>query len=189
MGETVRRGADLAATLVDADDILDAREGVEPSPPATFPAGSEVHDLDGLLAAYLLDLDVTVPRGDDEHPSVLLLEPDLVTRRALAEMLEVAGHRVITAETAIDVVATLAHTAIDLVLADAGADASGKALRHLLLSKRPGLPVIIMTDDPVVASTWSPEDLSAVGFVQKPVRGLLLLAAIRDAVQPERRDR
>ena len=151
----------------------------------TFAAGSGDHDLDALLAAYLLDVDVTVPVPDDAALRVLIAEPDGEVRRALAGTLEAAGHSVVTALSAVAALAMIAHEAIDLVVADDGRDASGRWLRNALAARDCEIPVVLMSDDPALGA--SPAETGTGVVVAKPVRGLALLAAIREADRGRRR--
>lgn len=157
----------------------------EPAPP-TFARGSDVHDLDGMLAEYLLDIEVAA-RDAREIVHVLLVEPREPTQSVLGEMLEMAGYRVRVATCVRESIRTLVQHPIDVVVTDDDLpDGSGHTLRTAIAASHPATAVLVLSDDPVLTATWAPHDLATVGLIEKPVRGLVLLAAIRAAVEARR---
>ncbi len=155
---------DHVHAVLGIDDLVDVDDR-SPVAPAEFPAGSEVQGLDALLAAYLIDLAPAPAPASITAATllrVLIIDADAASRRALREMLEVVGYDVITAPSAVSATDLLAQQTIHLVLADDAAG-SGSAFRTALHLTRPELPIIVVT---------------------KPVHGLLLLDALRGALQP-----
>jgi DNA-binding NtrC family response regulator len=159
-------------------DFDDADGGM----PAQLAVGSEVNDLDELLTAYLADSDGAGSLCRSRPLALLLVEGDDQTRRILREMLEAAGHTVVTACSAGEAISLPETVDIDVILTDSDLpDATAFEVRDRMRSARPAAPVIVMSSQLALAETWSQSDLGALGFVEKPVRGLMLLAAIRDA--------
>lgn len=151
--------------------------------PATFPSGSERHDRDAILAAYLLEVDAPEVRGTPARCTVLLVTADEAGARAAGAALETAGCTVVLVSSTVMAVRTLCTRGIDVVVTDLGrSEEWGLRLRRAVRAGRPDLPVIVLLDDPVLASTWSQEDLGSIGVLQKPVEEALLVAAVRDAV-------
>ena len=139
-----------------------------------------------MLAEYVLDIE-SASRQARDMIQVLLVEPREPAQSQLAEMLETAGYLVSIATGLWEAERLLDKFPIDVVVTDdALPDGTGHELRQVLAGKRPQTAVLVMSDDPVLTSTWVPTDLATVGVLEKPVRGLVLLAAIRAAVQGRR---
>lgn len=139
-----------------------------------------------MLAEYVLDIE-TAAREARDIVNVLLIEPREPAQSTLAEMLETAGYMVSIATQVSEAERLLERFPIDVVVTeDALPDGSGHALRAALAGSHPRTRVLVMSDDPALTSTWVPADLATVGVLEKPVRGLVLLAAIRAAVQGRR---
>ena len=148
-----------------------------------FPRGSAVEGLDAMLAEYVLDIESSA-RGARDVIQVLLIAPREPTQSTLADMLESAGYIVSLANGVADAERVLARFPIDVVVTeDTLPDGSGHELRAVLAGTHPRTVVLVMSDDPLLTQTWVPYDLATVGVLEKPVRGLVLLAAIRTAIQ------
>jgi CheY-like chemotaxis protein len=132
-------------------------------------------DLEEKLAQFESGTGETSAFGDQRSPAILLIEPDKVLARELAERLEAEGvstFAYISGEDASREVATLLHggAAFDLALVAAqlpGID--GLETVRRLRDQIASLPAFLMTavHDADLAARVA--DLGVVGFVQKPV--------------------
>lgn len=168
-----------ASTTIGIDEVVD-----RPDPPAPALAhGSEEHDYDALLLEYLRDTRADEGRADIVLGRLLLVDAVEVRRQMLHEMLVAAGYDVTDARSGEAAFHAVADASFDLVLADnALPDVSGDDLRVAVQKVRAGVPVLVMTDDRRVLGAGGVADLGARGYVEKPVRGLVLLGSLERAL-------
>lgn len=102
-------------------------------------------------------------------------------------MLVAAGYAVTDARSGEAAFHAVVAASFDLVLADnALPDVGGDDLRVAVEKVRADLPVLVMTDDKRVVGSGAVADLGARGYVEKPVRGLVLLGSLERALASRR---
>lgn len=180
LGSIPPKDGEREPTVVPTDHVADQDPSATPA--GGFAHGSEEHDYDALLLEYLRD-----SRADADHAvglaRVLLVDPIETRRQALHEMLVAAGYDVTDARSGEAAFHAVADASFDLVLADnALPDVSGDDLRVAVQKARAGVSVLVMTDDRRVVEGGAVTDLGARGYVEKPLRGLVLLSAIERAL-------
>ena len=114
---------------------------------------------------------------------VAVVDDDSRTLESLADLLEAAGYEVRLYSSGITAWNHCPWAAVDCLMSDIGMpDMSGFELRRLVLSRRPDLPVILITARHEIADQ---QRARAQGsrFFRKPFDGQALLAAIGQALQ------
>jgi len=110
---------------------------------------------------------------------VLLVEGEVSLRSVLRDMLEEAGYEVLAAASLADAGRLLAAEAVDVVLDDVDMPENrGFQLLDLLRREHPRLPVMLMTADATPGGARRAAQLGAMGYLSKPVHGLMYLAAL-----------
>ncbi len=110
---------------------------------------------------------------------ILLVEDDAAVRQATRRVLEGAGYRVRCAGDGDEALARLAHegAGVSLVLSDVGmANMRGDELAEIIATRRPELPVLLMT------GYDSAKVSSPAAVLRKPVAEHTLLQAVREAI-------
>jgi PAS domain S-box-containing protein len=114
--------------------------------------------------------------------TVLLVEDQDMMLSVIRETVEQQGYRVIAVRTAAEAMAVSERTteAIHLLLMDAAMPGiSGRKLAEMMIAKRPGLPVILMSGYTDHASQPLP---SSMRTLEKPIPPPVLLLTIRTAL-------
>jgi len=123
------------------------------------------------------------PRGSE---TILLVEDAELVRNLARQVLETAGYRVLSAESAeaaIDLCETINGDRIDLLLTDVVMPGmSGNEMSGILLKKRPGMPVLYMsgyTDEAIVQHGVLE---AGINFLQKPFTPGALASKVREVL-------
>ena len=113
---------------------------------------------------------------------VAIRDPGVAT--IIADMLRESGHVPLVVAHVADAVEALTTHRIDLVIVEGtSSDRTALHLRNVLRAAWPDLPAVVLVDEDAVISRGTPDDVVALGFVAaRPIRGLILLAAIRRAL-------
>ncbi len=121
--------------------------------------------------------------------AVHLVDDDDSFRKAVGRLLRTAGYRVLTYETAADLLAQLPLTVPGCVVLDVKLPGmSGPELQQCLIERGADVPIIFLTghaDIPVSVRTIK---AGAEDFLIKPVEGKLLIEAIERAIASHRID-
>ena len=122
----------------------------------------------------------TMARG---RPAVVLIEDDERLRDALTGVLTVSGFRVASyssAEAAVDEApwATAACLIVDIRLPGT----SGLGLLQLLRGRGNSMPAIVVTADTRRITRDAAMRLGVSAYLEKPVRGRVVAAAVREAI-------
>jgi FixJ family two-component response regulator len=113
---------------------------------------------------------------------VAVVDDDHRTLESLADLLEAAGYDVRLYSSGRMVWEHGGLSDIDCLISDIGMpDMNGVELRRLALSKRPELPVILITGRPELRAQYS-SIIERDRYFEKPFDGHQLLAAIRTAL-------
>lgn len=117
------------------------------------------------------------------RPAVVLVEDDDRLRHALTEVLAVSGFQVATfpnAEAAVESApwATAACLIVDVRLPGM----SGLELLECLRKRGESMPAIVLTADSRQATRDAVMRLGVSAYLEKPVRGRVVVAAIREAI-------
>jgi len=124
-----------------------------------------------------------VPRGQKE--TILVVEDDLAMRRAVTDILESLGYKVLVAADGREAILILDQHAksIDLLLTDLVLpDMSGRMLCEMLTGKRSGIIPILMTGYPLGEGTRELRDKGGVTWLQKPLTWETLARTVRIAL-------
>lgn len=117
-------------------------------------------------------------------PVVALVENDLPANRAFSRLLRAYGF---TVESYLSAESFLARTTPgqpDCMLLDIDLDGmSGLDLQQQLHGQSPDIPVVFLTGRPDAAALSRANELGCKAFLQKPVEGHRLVAAIETAVE------
>jgi len=117
---------------------------------------------------------------------VAVVDDDHRTLESLADLLEAEGYDVRLYSSATTVWTRGGLSEIDCLISDIGMpDMNGFELRRLALSKRPELPVILITGRPELRAQYS-SIIERDRYFEKPFDGQRLLAAIRTALEGAR---
>jgi PAS domain S-box-containing protein len=121
--------------------------------------------------------------GSDAHETILVVEDDSDVRAYIVEMLRELDYRVIEApdaETALGLMQSDARR-IDLLLTDIVLPGNnGRQLADQAAERQPGIRVLYMTGYSRNAIVHQGRLDAGVALIQKPIRGPLLAARIRD---------
>ena len=113
---------------------------------------------------------------------VAVVDDDSRTLESLADLLEAAGYDVRLYSSGITAWNHCPWAAIDCLMSDIGMpDMSGFELRRLVLSRRPELPVILITGRPEIRTQY-PSIVERDRYFEKPYDGQQLLTAVRSAL-------
>ena len=116
---------------------------------------------------------------------VAVVDDDSRTLESLADLLEAAGYEVRLYSSGITAWNHCPWATIDCLMSDIGMpDMSGFELRRLVLSRRPELPVILITGRAELRAQYTSE-IEPDRYFEKPYDGQELLAAVRAAVTPK----
>ena len=114
---------------------------------------------------------------------VHVIDDDDAMRDSLAFMLQMNGYRPLAYESADVFLAGLTDRAAGCVLADVRMPGtSGIELARLMKNRGFGLPVVIMTGHGDIPLAVEAMKAGAIDFVEKPFSDLVLLAAVRTAL-------
>lgn len=116
---------------------------------------------------------------------VAVVDDDSRTLESLADLLEAAGYDVRLYSSGISAWNQCPWSEIDCLMSDIGMpDMSGFELRRLALSRRPELPVILITGRAEIRAQFASE-IEPDRYFEKPYDGQRLLAAVRSALTPK----
>ncbi len=116
---------------------------------------------------------------------VAVVDDDPRTLESLADLLEAAGYEVRLYPSAQTAWEGGCLAGIDCLISDIGMpDMNGVELRRLVLSKRPELPVFLITGRPELRAQYA-SIIERDRYFEKPFDGQRLLAAICAALTPE----
>ncbi len=123
-------------------------------------------------------------------PTVFIVDDDLSVRESLEALVEYAGWRSETFETANDFLLRPPAVGPSCLLLDVGLpDLNGLELQQRIGTDRPDMPIIFITGNGDVPITVKAMKAGAVEFLVKPLRQDALLAAIRSALAYSERQR
>ena len=134
-------------------------------------------------SAWPQESDATPSRGGSE--TILLVEDELLVRKAAARILESRGYRVISASNGEEALTIAAHLdePLHLLLTDVIMPVmGGKALADRLLALRPGLALVYMSGYTENAIVHQGVLDSATHYVQKPFSAESLLSKVRSTL-------
>jgi two-component system, cell cycle sensor histidine kinase and response regulator CckA len=117
---------------------------------------------------------------------ILFIDDDRSVREIVAPTLTEHGYRVLTAANGAEALALLEQPehAVRLVLTDVAMPVmDGLELMEVLRSRRPELPVVLMSGTVQAAREWLPA--GAAGFLAKPFRLEQLLAVIAQSIRAQ----
>ena len=116
---------------------------------------------------------------------MLVVDDERPIRDLIARMLSGAGYRIVGVPSAEDAVATIEHEAVDVVLSDIHmpGSVSGLELLEALHSRRPSLPILLVTGSGNEANLREALDLGAAGFISKPFTATELRAKVSTALE------
>ena len=116
---------------------------------------------------------------------VAVVDDDPRALESLANLLEAAGYDVRVYSSARTCWKSGGLAGIDCLISDIGMpDMNGVELRRLVLSKRPELPVFLITGRPELRAQYA-SIIERDRYFEKPFDGQRLLAAICAALTPE----
>lgn len=116
---------------------------------------------------------------------ILIIEDDTVLREALAETMQLAGHRYLTASDGREALAILERHNPALILSDIRMDKmDGQQLLAEIQRHHPGVPVILMTAYGSVEDAVAAMRHGAVDYLQKPISALALTEKINRYIKP-----
>ncbi|MBI2877624.1 MAG: sigma-54-dependent Fis family transcriptional regulator [Candidatus Tectomicrobia bacterium] len=127
---------------------------------------------------------------------ILVVDDDAAVRTAMADLLEYAGHSVLTAANGYEALAFVAGTPVEMVIADINMpEMSGLDLLREVKRREPHLPVLVITGHGTIDSAIEAMKAGASDYVLKPFTLELLdsvvkreLAAIQERAQEEGKD-
>lgn len=142
---------------------------------------------------------VQMPKVEDVKPetaplpggmgrTILVVEDDHSARQALAEVLEMIGYKVLTANNGREALKYFdeSNGKIDLVLSDVVMPTMGGAALYVQLKKRrPDIKMVVMTGYPKNEEDWNLLEDGAVRWVQKPFKVSTIVETIRQALLEE----
>ena len=116
---------------------------------------------------------------------ILLVDDQAAARDSLRDVLEIDGHRVVTAESGVEAMAHLLNGTFDVVVTDrAMPEMNGDELAKFVKASTPTLPVVMITGFGVLMASAGerPEGVDLV--LSKPVSRAALRDALRDVGAP-----
>ena len=119
---------------------------------------------------------------------VLIIEDDLIVRRALSRTLAFDGFEVLTAADGNEALLLFDAHHFDIVLSDINLPgASGMKLLHYCKQKRPSVEVILITGNPSLKDAVSAVKEGAFNYLAKPISSEKLLKEMKTALLEKRR--
>jgi EAL domain-containing protein (putative c-di-GMP-specific phosphodiesterase class I) len=116
--------------------------------------------------------------------SILLVDDDRETARALARSLTAFGHEVTTFHEGEQAIAALDHQVFDVVLSDIGMPhITGFDLLDAVRRRDEHIPVVLLTGDPTVSSAAQALEVGAFRYVTKPVELPKLMTVVEKAAK------
>jgi putative two-component system response regulator len=124
------------------------------------------------------------PDHDGRPECILVVDDESSVRRLIAGILAKAGHRVIQAGSAQEAMRALESEDVALVLSDINmpGSISGLELIDALRSRRPSLPIVLVTGSVDEASLQEALDRGAAGFITKPFKAVDLTRKVDTAI-------
>ena len=120
-------------------------------------------------------------------PRILVVEDEAVTQARLQGLLTDAGYEVVMASDGADALFQLSHGSFDVVLADIWMPLlDGVKLLEVVLDKRPGTPVVLLTSHFKGELEARCLAIGAADYVTKPFDGPTLLARLAKALRRPR---
>lgn len=121
---------------------------------------------------------------------ILVIDDEEVIRKLMLEILEVAGHEVVGAETAERALELLEESDFELVVSDVVMPGlSGLELLGAVLARRASLPVVLVTGAGTYDTLSEALTRGAAGLVTKPFAHIELQTAVADALERASRSR
>lgn len=115
---------------------------------------------------------------------VLIVEDDPILCAALAEIIEMAGHNYLTANTLQETLSLLELHHPAVILGDTSIDkANGKLLLQEIQKRNPGTPVILMAENGTIDGAILAMRQGAADYLQKPFSAQVLTAKINPFVR------
>lgn len=122
------------------------------------------------------------------RPPLLIVEDDFTLREAMVDTLEQAGFDCTAARNGEEALSLLAQFGFKLVLSDLQMpQMDGLALVPEILSRKPDMPIIIMTAYGSVEKAVEAIKLGAIDFISKPFDCDLLVQKIQQHTRPSQR--
>jgi FixJ family two-component response regulator len=120
----------------------------------------------------------------DGKTLVAIIDDDESVRRALARLVRAAGHEVTAFASATEFLASPGTEAAACVVSDLRMpEVNGLQLQEALRSKIPSVSMVFITGHGDIPATVSAMKAGAVDFLEKPVKGSVLLEAIGRAIE------
>jgi DNA-binding response OmpR family regulator len=112
---------------------------------------------------------------------ILVVDDELVVRRAISSLLRAEGFEVVTAETGADGLREFGKSDFDAAVIDTflRGDLDGFDVIKSLRERKPALPIIAISGQAAPDSYWQDADLSGVVTLRKPFRAAELFGAVR----------
>jgi putative two-component system response regulator len=121
---------------------------------------------------------------------ILVIDDEAVIRMLVVEILEVAGHDVVAADSAERAIALLEHEEFELVVSDVIMPGlSGLELLEIVRARRASLPVVLVTGAGTYETLSQALTRGAAGLVTKPFAHAELQNAVADALERATRSR
>jgi putative two-component system response regulator len=124
------------------------------------------------------------PDHGDRPKCILVVDDEASVRRLIAGILAKAGHRVLQAGSAREAMRALETEDVALVLSDINmpGSISGLELIDALRTRRPSLPLFLVTGSVDEASLKEALDRGAAGFITKPFKAVELTRKVDTAI-------
>ena len=121
---------------------------------------------------------------DARHECVLVVDDEPTVRRLIEGILTRAGHRVVSASSAVEAVSLVESQDVTVVLTDINmpGSISGLELIGLLHARRPSLPIIPVTGASDEGNLQAALDSGAAGFITKPFKASELRQKVQTAI-------
>lgn len=124
------------------------------------------------------------PRLRSGPISILVVDDDRETARALARALTAFGHEVTTFHEGEQAIAAFNHQVFDVVLSDIGMPhITGFDLLHAVRQRDEHVPVVLLTGDPTVSTAAQALEVGAFRYVTKPVELPKLMTVVEKAAK------
>jgi CheY-like chemotaxis protein len=116
---------------------------------------------------------------------ILVVDDDASVRRTLAALLRASGHEVIEADGGSAALDCLETTPVDLVITDLGMpDVTGWDVARAAKTRRPDLPVVLLTGWGDQVGAESPSATSVDRVLTKPLPRGAVLAVVAELTTP-----
>ena len=118
---------------------------------------------------------------------IVVVDDDAYIRSLFKRILELSGHKVLTAESVSDLIEVLENTTVDVALLDVNLpDGRGDQVLPDLLARDPFLYVVIITGEPSIETAVSATRNGAFDYLSKPFTPDTLMHVVTQALAARR---